>query len=114
HANWRDSDSRKFAARPLPARCSIARANPVGARPRRSPFVAFDALDHVRSLNDFAPRAVNASTTAPDQSPLLLLFNFPLDLQQPCDFVLLDHGRKRGFEALFIAVLMLATPRLRR
>src|SRR5215475_12421259 len=77
-------------------------------------LVAFDTLDHVTSLDDLAPRAVSTGAPAPDQSRLLLLFNFPLDLQQPCDFVPLYHCRKRGFEALFIAVLMSATPRLRR
>src|SRR6266508_2851886 len=76
--------------------------------------VAFDTFYHATSLDDLAPRAVNASAPAPDQPRLLLLFNFPFNLQQAGDFVLLDHGRKRGFEALFITVLMSATPRPRR
>src|SRR5262245_25839642 len=71
--------------------------------------VAFDTFYHATSLDDLAPRAVNTGAPAPDQSRLLLLFNFPLGLQQPSDFVLLDHVCKRSFEALFIAVLMPAT-----
>src|SRR6266540_1790857 len=63
--------------------------------------VAFDTFYHATSLDDLAPRAVNASAPALDQPRLLLLFNFPFNLQQAGDFVLLDHGRKRGFEALF-------------
>src|SRR5215475_7986801 len=77
-------------------------------------LVAFDTLYHVTSLDDLTLRAGNAVAPAPDQPRLLLLFNCPFDLQKPGDFVLLDHGRKRGFEALFIAVLTPATSWLRR
>src|SRR5262249_59815629 len=64
--------------------------------------------------DNFALRAVGASASEPNESCLLPFLALPIDFEQSNDLVLFEHGSKRGFETLFLAVLMAAATWFRR